>query len=53
MASKAIKRVMDRYGYTEQQCCEMPLKLLVFLHDNAKAEEERPWLIEPYLRKLT
>lgn len=42
---RAVKRVMDRYDYTYFQCCEMPLILLKFLHDNAKAEEENPRLL--------
>ena len=37
---KALKRVMDRYGYTYYQCCAMPLNLLIFLHDCARMEEE-------------
>jgi hypothetical protein len=39
MISQAVQRVIDRYGYTYQECCEMPLNLLVFLHDCAKEEE--------------
>ena len=37
---RAIKRVMNRYGYSQKQCCEMPFSVLVFLHENAKLEEE-------------
>ena len=40
MIGKAIQRVMDRYDYTYQQCCEMPLNLLIFLHRCVKDEEQ-------------
>lgn len=39
--SRAVKRVMDRYNYTYEQCCTMPFILLVFLHTCAKMEEEK------------
>lgn len=37
--SLAVQRVMDRYFYIYQQCCEMPLILLVFLHNCILGEE--------------
>ena len=38
--NRAVQRVIDRYGYTYEQCCTMPFNLLIFLHANAKAEEQ-------------